>query len=135
MWGSLPLSAGPEALVSICALVAYMHACMPQAEDPALQAKARSLLPLAEWRQQILEELALLHDVDSSPEASSLGKDELLAQRLVKWFKGTFFKWVSGCRKAAHAGVVQAGEGVTLHPTRFFAACCRPACNAPMLHE
>lgn len=66
-----------------------------QAENSTLQARALALMPLAQWRAEIAEELALLQDLGTMEASNSgLSREELLAQRLLQWFKGGFFKWV-----------------------------------------
>lgn len=74
-------------------------------EDPALQQKARALVPLGELQKAA--------EADKDAPAGYDFRDKLLLQ-LLHWFKGTFFKWVnqppcSGCGKQDGTNMVGRG--------------------------
>ncbi len=112
----------------------------PQCEDPALQAKARALMPLGAL-QGAADRAAALAAALGPDAVAALGagaggaagaaggpdREELLARGLLAWFKTSFFTWVraGGGRCAAGAGVRVAG-----HVSRLYRAQA-PGCVTP----
>ena len=59
-------------------------------EDPNLQEKARSVIPLVTLKSNAVRKLAEIQDADKS-----ISVQDLLLLELLSWFKNTFFSWVN----------------------------------------
>ncbi|GIL60556.1 hypothetical protein Vafri_15101 [Volvox africanus] len=61
-------------------------------EDKVLQDSARAVMPLARMRAVVDAEEALASRL--GPDVTALAKEDLLAKKLLQWFKTEFFTWV-----------------------------------------
>lgn len=78
-------------------------------EDPALMARARALMPLADWRAAAQAEQDLNRQL--SPGTPPAAVDDLVVKSMLRWFKQDFFSWVNNapCSTCGNSSTSSAG--------------------------
>ena len=90
--GAPPAASGASGVAAFVKKVEGALQTVQGAENPENQARARALMPIAQWRKEAKEEAAFLADLGVHQDA--LSEQDLLALKLLSWFKKDFFKWV-----------------------------------------